>query len=138
MTLKFSLPLIILTFFLSCCTKKKSIDQNKLYGKWMLIEVLDPYGAGGNQDWQKVTKDSSYYLKFLENGEYFKIQVLSVINQDCIGKFRMPNLNKIEINSNCSNEIETMQITQLTENILVTDVLGTEGIIRNKYISTKE
>ncbi len=55
----------------------------------------------------------------------------------CSGTYRMPIRNKVEINSTCEPAIESLTISELTGESLITDHLGTEGIIRYKYKADK-
>ncbi len=49
------------------------------------------------------------------------------------GTYKFLTHTQIEVDSNCEPKIERMTISELTNETLIIDHLGTEGVIRYKY-----
>ncbi len=120
--------------FLFACKKQKAVKDNNLYGKWKLIEIYDKYGSGETNGWHDVTRDGLQQIEFTLNGGYKKTENIGATSRQCSGTYKMPAQNKVEINSTCDPAIESLTISELTNETLITDQIGTEGIIRFKYI----
>jgi len=134
--MKFKFVIFISACFailLVSCKKQNFSEANKLHGKWILVGIYDKYGVSGNNGWHNVSGDELQQIEFTVNGTYRKTDRSSGRMQNCSGTYRIRGRNEVEITSVCEPAIERFTISELTDESLITDFLGTEGIIRYKY-----
>ncbi len=134
MTLKFTALIMILFATLQiACKKQNATVVEALYGKWKLTEMYDEYGSGAPYVWNAVSDANSHYLEFIANSHYKKTESSGGPYRECSGTYKFLTHTKIEVNSTCEPKIERITISELTNEILIIDHLGTEGVIRYKY-----
>ena len=134
MKLKFTaLTMIFFATLQIACKKQNAIVDKALYGKWKLTEMYDEYGAAGTYLWNDVSNENAHYLEFTANSHYKKTESSGGAFRQCSGTYKFLTHTKIEVDSNCEPKIERLTISELTNETLIIDHLGTEGVIRYKY-----
>lgn len=131
--LYYILGIVYFAIVLFGCKKENAIENKSLYGRWRLTEVYDEYGSDGPNLWHSVSNEDTHYLEFTEDGQYKKLESSSNQFRQCSGTYQLLHDNKVAVNSSCETEIERMTISELTNDNLIIDRLGTEGVIRYKY-----
>ena len=119
------------------CNKKQSMENNGLVGKWKLIEIYNGYANGGDFSWHIVSIEDSHNLEFTGIGVYKRRENLNGNFQQCLGTYQLLPDNNIEVNTNCYITVEKMIISNLTNQNLIIDRSGIEGVIRYKYNAEK-
>ena len=122
---------------ISSCKKTETIENVGIIGKWQLKEIFDGYVNGGHFQWNNVSKDNSHFLKFEDNGQFFRKENKNGNFQECTGTYHLDTNNNLEINSNCSTTAEEMKVSELTATILIINIQVIEGTIRYKYSAIK-
>lgn len=110
---------ILLTLFLSSCTKNDTPENNvppELIGKWKIVETYS--SDGSSNSWNSYDSGKIYDIWFKDGGE----TIVSNMIENCqVGIYSISKNNEIIIDLPCG-EKSTIPIVSLTNTTLITDV----------------
>jgi hypothetical protein len=130
----FFLILGCILLFVSACTKEvvnptNPNAQTGLIGTWDLIAGYG--GDGANFAWHDVTASNSHYIRFIDST---KVETNEPLTPNCIGNCTLSTDSTIRTTYQCNPDFSsTVKITELKNNILILDAVGTDESVRYKY-----
>lgn len=129
---------ILLSILVVCLTtiscKKEKNYNDRILGKWKLVEIYDGYLNGGKFQWNNIPNESSHTLIFNNNGQYILKEDINGNYSQCNGTYILKSDYNLELNSNCNYLTEKMKISEIQSSIIIIDRNVIEGTIRYKYI----